>query len=292
MMKIYTTDDGTVTKYVHTDRSETTVKTTNCDGSKRNKFNIFASCSSGCFVNCKFCHLTAAHFGMRKIKALNIRDNVFSAVKDILEKQPELSSVPVNLSWMGMGDFFQDINYHAATTSIIIDNLSAKFKYIEGVDIATTLPCINFSANDILVFIDSFLKLLNNLTDKPEGRSDLRIFYSLHSLDNDVRKQLIPRTLDLDLALFFLSRLNYNIIYHYMFLDGINDKHTDVERLLTFGENHNLRILRYNPHPALSYKESSKFDEIIDKLSSRISIKVQDSPGHEVKASCGMFMME
>ena len=69
---VYRTEDGTVSKYIHEDGSETAIKlvkstqnvlnpiTNTMDKveSDRNKYSIFISCSVGCFMKCKFCHLT------------------------------------------------------------------------------------------------------------------------------------------------------------------------------------------------------------------------------------------
>ena len=54
-----------------------------------------------------------------------------------------------------------------------------------------------------------------------------------------------------------------------------------------------LRILRYNYCIKSLYKESDKFINQIRKLSDNLNfIKVQVSPGTEVSAACGQFIVK
>lgn len=298
MDEVYTTTDGSIAKYVHVNNSETSIKTwpdsmASCGGSTRKKFNVFASCSSGCPINCTFCYLTSKKFPFTAVDVKDTTSNIVTAVENELERRPELKRLPMNLSWMGMGDpFFNLLHTHMASISIIA-RLRRVVNSYEGVDISTTLPFISYDCLHILTDIDHALVNTNNVTRKDNNRTNVRLFYSLHSLNNKVRKTLIPKTIDLDVALTQLDKYQkqYNVIYHYMFLEGINDTDQDIDLLSKFGENHNIRILRFNKCPNTKYKESENFNAIIEKLNSRIDIKVQLSPGSEISAACGMFLM-
>lgn len=71
-MENFISEEKTVTKYVHEDGSETAIKHWgSCQQivnplnqemetvlNDRNKYTIFISTTRGCFMECKFCHLT------------------------------------------------------------------------------------------------------------------------------------------------------------------------------------------------------------------------------------------
>jgi 23S rRNA (adenine2503-C2)-methyltransferase len=298
-LETYISNNGHVAKYVHDDSSETAIKTIapgeeSCGGSNRNKFNVFASCSVGCRIGCSFCFLQSKRYKQYDLTSNEISTNVVHAVEKELIRRPELQNTPMNISWMGMGDAFLDLlKIDQATWDII---RCCGLDVFEGVDIATTLPQIRYDDMDRLHYITESL-YEKKVTAKPDNRTDVRIFYSLHSLNNTTRKKLIPRTLDLDIALPYLSNLDkkYNVIYHYMFLDYINDHSEDIEnliRMFSSNEHQQLRILRYNECPNSKFKETKYFNELIDHLEKEIpNLKVQLSPGSEIQAACGQFLM-
>lgn len=302
-MELYTTIDGTIAKYVHDDGSETAIKTwpegmASCGGSGREKFNVFASCSVGCEINCGFCFLTSKSFPHHTLSVDEIADNVLSAIKTELHRRPNLEKVPFNLSWMGMGDPWNKLNKICEATERILEGVDGLVEFIEGVDIATSLPCASYEDIRYLKDIDRMLQLTNKLMPRPSTRTNVRVFYSLHSVINKTRRQLIPNTLDVDAALIHLDRLSkyYNVIYHYIFLNGINDTGEHIDKLIDIfrWSDSQLRILRYNECPNSKYVESENLLKIVDKLAYNLdsnNIKVQLSPGSEISAACGMFLM-
>lgn len=303
-MEVYRTKNGHVAKYVHDDGSETAIKTLpegeeSCGGTSRKKVNIFISFSSGCEIKCGFCFLTSKGFPYHPLTTYEISKNVIAAIKAELTYRPELSELPLNLSWMGMGDAWLNLTKVQETTCRILDELSPMFTSIEGVDIATTLPCIKYDDFWNLQKIQDTLKATGKLTAKPKDRTDVRVFYSLHSMKDDVRRVLIPKTLDTSVALVYLDTMadHYNVIYHCMFLNGCNDTYNDIALLLQLFQesdtNKQLRILRYNQCDKSRYIESLMFDKIIERLYKHIpkKLKVQASPGSEISAACGQFLM-
>ena len=132
--------------------------------------------------------------------------------------------------------------------------------------------------------------------------------YSLHCCHN--RDKLIP--LNTKTPLKDLEKLRYlseytgiNVICHQIFLEGINDDNYTIGCLKEWMNEvpFELRILRYNKctgserssksHSENSpFTESSKFDSIVQELNTSISrIKYQISPGSEIKAACGQFIL-
>lgn len=303
MHELFLTNDGCIAKYVHEDGSETAIKTwpkgmESCGGSGREKFNVFASCSVGCKIKCKFCYLTSKNYPYHELSYNEISNNIITSIKCELKRRPELKSLPFNLSFMGMGDAWLDLKIIKYVTHIVIENISPLVDYIEGIDIGTTLPQASYLDKNILKSIDDILISTNKLATRPSNRSNVRIFYSLHSLNNVIRKTLIPNTLDIKTALKHLNSLesDFNVIYHYVFFDQINDTHEDIDNLINYFKysNRQLRILRYNKCINSKYEESFQFNHIIETLIDGMGnrLKVQLSPGSEISAACGMFLLK
>lgn len=299
-METYVSSNNCVAKYVHDDGSETSIKTLapgeeSCGGTNRNKFNVFASCSVGCQINCGMCFLHSKKYSFKTLTKQEMQSNVYHAILRELKRRPELLNVPINLSWMGMGEPWLKLRDVYNVSASIIDYFKGILTF-EGVDIATTLPQINFEDFNYLKLIDKKLKE-GKLTEKPKGRTNVRIFYSLHGVNNRIRRSLIPKTLDLHVALPYLDNIQkkFNVIYHYMFLDYVNDHSNDINALIDKFGRHTapqLRILRYNKCPNSKFEESKYFENLIIQLANYIpNLKVQLSAGSEIQAACGQFLM-
>lgn len=310
-MEVYRTINGHVAKYVHDDGSETAIKTipegeVGCGGygNVGNKYNIFISTSVGCPVGCKFCYLTAKKCPYHKLSVNDIVMNVLDAINAELLVRPALRSMYTKLSWMGMGDGFLD-------TKLVFDVTEELLYYIQsfelsagidGVDIATTLPKIPSTA---INYIDKLSELVweTHLNPKREyirglNRQPFRVFYSLHSADNDTRSLLIPNTEDVLEAINYFKTLEIkgiNVILHHMFFEDINDSFDEANHLislLSVFNNVELRLLRFNACPDTTYKESSNFDNLVAHINKyHTNIKVQLSPGSEISAACGQFLL-
>lgn len=95
-----------------------------------------------------------------------------------------------------------------------------------------------------------------------------------------------------------LSRAkNYNLIFHHLFLHGVNDNQEELNALVKICERYlkgmELRILRYNECNWSFFHESESFAKIIEEIQSHVDVlKVQISPGSEVKAACGQFIVK
>ncbi len=314
-MEVYRSKDGHVAKYVHDDGSETSIKTTPTDkfggtyGSVTNKFNVFISTSVGCPVGCKFCYLTTKKCPYVKLEIAEINKNVRAAIKAELKERPELKKKYIKLSWMGMGDAYLDINTMYWSTLDILDTLVKNNDIIgvDGVDISTTMPKIDPSGLGQIVSLASELTKTDNYFNlNPErkyeevGRSPLRVFYSLHSTKDSSRRRLIPHTVDLRKAFEHLEQLRdagITTIIHHMFFDELNDSIEDLIELKDIMLSNilkgvELRILRFNECPGTTFKESEKFDYLVEVLLKHdINIKVQSSPGSTILSACGQFML-
>jgi len=303
-------DEKTVMKIVHDDNSETAIKTvSSCDTTMtedgkfelnetdRNKYSIFISDSTGCYMKCQFCYLTLKNMKYSKINGLQLHNNLIEAIDEratynILHPKPgkelpDIHSKFVKLCWMGMGDAFVDTHKVVAVTRSSLNYIIQRGHAIglDGVDLSTVLPKVknvketfaqlqqlevilaeDYNLNphsDVLVHRDA--EFSNTETTYPD-RSRFRLFYSLHSAIQESRDKLIPNAMPLDEAIPALLEYSegnkYNVIFHHMFMDGFNDTDEEIEALIALIEkyelqNYELRILRYNTCEVSTYIHES-----------------------------------
>lgn len=330
-MEKFISEDKTVTKYIHKDGSETAIKhLQSCQQivnpisknietvfNNRNKYTIFISTTRGCFMECKFCHLTMKSCSYKKLSAEQVLSNLKDAIEENIERNPFLKKYYVKLSWMGMGDAFLESDKVKRVSLDLLDWM-IEHNYctgLDGIDLSTVYP----DSSD-LTWVNNFNKLnsslqkyrlnpnnsiidladtnLSNLKEYKK-RSPFRLFYSIHSGIQETREKLIPRAKPLTEALDILlaNALEYNLIFHHTFLHGINDTTQELESLCRLSQNYlkekELRILRYNECNWSFFYESEKFTQIIDQIQTHVNIlKVQISPGSEIQAACGQFLVK
>lgn len=328
-LEIYTTDDGSVTKYVHADGSETAIKcvpsqstfidrgtgSVSVEETDRNKYSIFISSSVGCYLKCPMCHLTIKDSVYQKLQAEAILANLKQAVECELKRRPELADKYVKICWMGMGDA---LNTTVAVSTVTLDLLDWMFdcgytKGLDSVDLSTVMPNVSSlwigMLSDLNVALsryphnpDSALLEQAELSThrKYATRSSFRLFYSLHSAIQDTRDRIAPNTAPIKTAtaqlLRFKQESGCDVIFHQLFVEGLNDLDEEVVALANYiNDNfpdHELRVLRYNSCDKSTYHEWSEVDKAVQYLARNISrLKVQISAGKEVQAACGQFLV-
>lgn len=303
-MEMYRTPDNHVAKYVHDDGSETAIKTIPDDtvggtyGNVRNKYNVFISFSVGCPVGCTFCYLTTKKCPTFSLSKGEIVKNVLDALCAEVEERPELRQMYLKLSWMGMGDPFFDIVKAINASGEILNDAINKLnlaKGLDGIDFATTLPKFDDSMIHSLSFLNNSCVNYSLNPQRPHKRQGVRVFYSLHGTDDTQRRELIPHTTNLFQAMKFMEKLSekVEVVYHYMFLDKHNDSPHDLEYLKEMiPDGAELRLLRFNQCEGTTFKETQFFNNIVRDLhNAGMNLKVQASPGSEVKAACGQFLL-
>ena len=332
-METFNTDDGLVLKYQHDDDSETAIKAiSSCDtiinpvtgvveynNVERNKYSVFVSVSAGCFMKCDFCYLTIKDMKYGKLSGEGILNNLKEALEHQIKINPSLKDRYIKICWMGMGDALVAPEIVHDVTLEFLDWVGEKgyAKGLDGVDMSSVIP------NNVGIgWIDIFQELNNELKNFPLNpnndvvvhkeklssnmdhytkRSPFRFFYSLHSVVQSTRDKIIPNGLpvkDANLYLNLFSPFNEpNIIFHHMFMEGVNDSDEEVDALIEFllktgiSENRELRILRYNDCEDTTINESPRFDELVGKLAKyQKRLKVQISTGKEISAACGQFI--
>ena len=310
-MEVYRTTDGTVAKYVHNDGSETAIKTTpiveygGVYGKVTNKYNVFISTSVGCSVGCRFCYLTTKRCPIHNLSKDEIISNVLDAIEAEVKHRPILKELFAKLSWMGMGDAYFDTQKMYEVSSTVAGEIIKRglAKGIDGIDVSTTLPKLpDFKKGDGVIDLAKYINCYILNPERKYGTKDsrfpVRLFYSYHGGEEGIRKFLIPYSVSDIEALTYLktlSNIDVTLVVHHMFFEGLNDTLRDAGEVLNFLKelgNVELRLLRFNECPGTIYRESPNFDKLVEHLYKfHKNIKVQSSPGSEVAASCGQFLL-
>lgn len=267
-MKILKSVDVPVTKYIHADTSETSIKSVSSNdtvidpasgelehnSSDRNKYSVFISHSAGCYMNCNFCYLTIKDMEYRKLKEQQIINNIKDAILAEVEHNPSIKTKYIKLCWMGMGDAMIDaelvLNVTMTVLHWVLQNRYAAG--LDGVDLSTVMPKIK-NANWISTFreLDRLLgqfplnpcnsvvvhkEKRSNMPDLYVARSRFRLFYSIHSGVQTTRDKMIPNAMPLHSAIQLLREYSngnkYNVILHHMFIDDENDSTEEVDALI------------------------------------------------------------
>lgn len=293
-----------VSKYIHANGMETTLKTVPTCGTEKNKAVLFISASVGCKQKCKFCYLTAKKYPYAKIT----QDVLLNACKEVIDVS-DIQDKYLKISFMGMGEIMSE--GHLNIFEISRDLFEYAFLEgqmcagIDGVDVGTSAPATYYEAQiERIHVLNHYLRALHiagvpfNEANDYSDRSFVRLFFSFHSINNKGRFYLMPYTRsmrDLNNMVRKVER-NISIIFHHMLLEGENDTIMDVvglrDCLLWYGEDVELRLLRFNKCPGIELNESPKVQEFIDFFlkEEKIRFKYQISAGSEISAACGQFL--
>ena len=306
-MQVFKTTDSSISKYVHNDGSETTIKTQDFNSGAKNKFSVFLSSSVGCPIGCKFCYLSdKSKFKYKKLSTESILNNAREAIEAEVIDKPELRKKYIKISWMGMGDalLIRPVDFKVLNEQLVDWTISdAGYAWgLDGIDVSTILPDVHRGWPHQLSNLNDLCNYKYRLNPNNKDKSPLRLFYSMNFTEK--RHDHIP-TRDADdpgWDLEFLGSISdwygIDVILHHLFLNGVNDTPEDIINLkdVLYGVRpiSELRILRYNKYPGSSYEESKKFDSIVESLQRDVGSKVrcQVSLGSEIKSACGMFMTE
>ena len=312
MFKVFRSDDGLVSKYTHGDESETSIKVvpskdTTLDAkvriNDRGKYTVFISSSKGCYLSCGFCDLTISKVPYRKLDMGSVLSNLKESLLEKVKFNPDIKKRYIKLSWMGMGDALSnpEMVYEVSIAYLkwVMDNNLAAG--LDSVDLSTSFAKVG--GNWVNVFSDLNKELIHlgypTNPNTVDGRSPFRLFYSLQSPSDEVRKVLVPRTESILKALSALRRARdegIRVVFHYVVLDGINDTSEQANYLVKLLKDNDfqdeeIRFLRYNAHPESTFVESARRFEFAKTVSTKHpNIKLQISEGKEVRSACGQFM--
>ncbi|MFA5670188.1 MAG: hypothetical protein WC967_13180 [Balneolaceae bacterium] len=288
-------------------------------------FIIYLSSQKGCQHNCRMCHLTAT--GQTNSEYASVSDFVVQVDKILYElklQNKDFSNITkVHFNFMARGDILGNTHLPNVwdTISVSIADTIQRFFMENGTQylqvpkvefiISTIFPELNFGNNNFRSRLkETGTHYANVLMSFAHSKYPPRIYYSMYSVNEDVRKKWLPKSVGYDYALRFLVAYE-NLLsisfkkvvnkIHHAFIKGVNDSEEEAYNLMATLEkpeftkikNIAFNIVRYNPYDE-RYGEEADI-ETINKI-----VQIYKSHGHQVdiiprvgrdvKASCGMFV--
>ena len=289
--EVYVNKINTVYKYVHVDGAETTLKIkSNCSNADNNKLVLFVSSSVGCKARCSFCYLTTKNY---KYKAI-ATNTIIKYCLNVLRSMPvELRTRYLKISFMGMGDtFIENIDiFDIVHTGV---DVSTMFPNRNNEKVLNNLHTLNRDIYSYAIPLNPAHAYSKITTYDVSRRTVVRLFISLHSTKDSVRRALMPGTASIATIISAVISCSLDVIFHYMLLADINDTDDDIAtitELFVHDKSIELRLLQYNKCPNATMDSSDKLDDFISACSAaHMKIKFQVSPGDEMLAACGQFI--
>jgi 23S rRNA (adenine2503-C2)-methyltransferase len=244
------------------------------------RLTLCVSTQVGCPLDCKFCATGTMGFD-RNLTAGEIIDQLLAVKKETGKKI-------TNLVYMGMGEPF--LNY---------DNVMKSIEIIStGMDIG---------ARRITV---STVGLVPQIKQMADEKRKMKLAISLHSLDDKVRKEIMPIAkkypLDelLDSIQYYYKKTKLRPTFEYILFENVNDRHEDAKSLIKlskiipckvniipFHDNEITRSIKSSIHLKPTSKESSeKFIETLRK--NHVTVFARSSAGKDINAACGQLAVE
>lgn len=279
----FVTDKGLESRYVYRDGKY---------------LSFYLSSQHGCKQKCRMCHLTATHqFDDKNANVLDYQNQVQVLVDNYKNLYPEGSILIdyIYYNFMARGE-------PLANTTFLNYNYNV-FKLLkETADSVNLFSRFNIST----IMPKSLLDLPCTLFEYFEQSFNYRyapiFYYSIYSVNPAFRRKWLPHAMPVEQAIHQLKdwqdRTKMLVKLHWSFIEGENDKYSDVVNLCNLVKNYGLRadvnIVRYNSYSELHGKETSE-DRIVEftqtiKNIMNCNVDIITRVGNDVKASCGMFV--
>jgi adenine C2-methylase RlmN of 23S rRNA A2503 and tRNA A37 len=253
---------------------------------------IYLSSQTGCAKACRFCHLTQS--GQTQGVDLSVEDYVAQA-EQVLSHYDQLltagqpAAKTANFNFMARGEVFAnqavlsegDRLLEALAACAVRRRLLPRFKF------STIMPAEMNGRQLAWLF--------------PAHAPD--IYYSLYSVDPAWRRRWMPKALGAEQALGMLADYQQVTrkmpVIHFALIEGENDSPQQMQAIAdaieTAGLRCDINLVRYNPFSDRQGREPAQ--EVIaacaQTLAARLAgcrVQIVGRVGHDVKASCGMFV--
>ena len=222
----------------------------------------------GCPVGCIFCE-SGRHGFFRNLTPSEIVQQVVLIRRKVNR-----------IVFMGMGEPL--FNY---------DNL------IQAIHILRDRNGLNFPTDGITVSTVGPVEQLKRLR---EEHLKIQLTISLHAASQAERNRVMPHMSKYDIhqiveaALSYSQRHNRTVVFAYLLLPGINDKHVDFRQLAKWfaGKNVMINVLEYNETSSCSIRKPSR--QAMELFKHRLenaglTVKMRVSHGRDIKAACGQL---
>ncbi len=240
----------------------------------RKSFSLCVSSQVGCAMNCSFCH-TATQGLTGNLRAEEIIQQYILAKEFAKE-----DSRPIrNLVFMGQGEPLHNFENIKKTLNILTDTNG-----------------ISLSAQKITLSTSGYLPGLKRFHEL----KGINLALSLHSVDMNIRSQLIPLNKRYPLPIIQEAinhiplRPKQYVEYEYLLINKLNDSIQDAQNLAQYLKDKKaiVNLIPYNEFPGTLYQKSSlevikTFADIL--INNKIRTMIRTTKGDDILAACGQL---
>ncbi|MGL5764889.1 MAG: 23S rRNA (adenine(2503)-C(2))-methyltransferase RlmN, partial [Sarcina sp.] len=171
---------------------------------------------------------------------------------------------------------------------------------IKSIHILRDRNGLDFSTSGITV---STVGPLNQLKKLREEHIKIQLTLSLHATTQKVRNMIMPNMAKSDVnstvesMLSYSERHNRKITIAYLLIPSVNDKVSDVDKLIKwfYGKNVMINLLQYNPTNCGKFKRPNK--QMLSDFKMKLEkgglyVKIRESKGTNINAACGQLVSE
>lgn len=252
-------------------------------------FIVYLSSHTGCNKSCRFCHLTATKQTMMTPASL---EDYLEQAEQVLNYYKSLNKDKnekiVNFNFMARGE--------PLANPVVLYNSKELFDKLSEKALALGLKP-QFMISSIIP--DDFnVDLVNIFSD-----DRAYLYYSLYSTQEKFRKRWLPKAKNcqtsLDMIADFQSKTGREIALHWAFIaeqnDSVEELKKTMEEVKSRGIKAKFNLVRYNPHSdRYGYEpEEQHIIQLFNVVQSYLpdtKSRIVPRVGHDVKASCGMFV--
>eukprot|EP01091_Cochliopodium_minus_P016887 TRINITY_DN6467_c0_g1_i1.p1 TRINITY_DN6467_c0_g1~~TRINITY_DN6467_c0_g1_i1.p1 ORF type:complete len:497 (+),score=152.69 TRINITY_DN6467_c0_g1_i1:44-1534(+) len=276
--KLAVSNDGTKKYLINFAKTNEDIETVYIPEESRGSLCI--SSQIGCTLNCKFCY-TGTQKILRNLTAAEIVSQVLTVKRDLNDypKDENERRKITNILFMGQGEpLYNYLNVKKAI-GLLIDS-----------------EAFNFGARKVTLSTSGVVPNIPKLAKDFGGR--IRLAISLHSVDNDIRSQLMDINLKFPLSDLRKALLEYpvkdpqKITFEYVMLKDTNDKLSQAKDLVEWlkGLKAKVNLIPFNPWPNSPFEASSRnqimrFQQEIQN--SGIEAPIRLPRGQDILAACG-----
>lgn len=241
------------------------------------RLTLCVSTQVGCPIDCKFCATGAMGF-KRNLTAGEIIDQV-------IQSQRFSERRITNIVFMGMGEPLLNLK-----------NL------LKAIDIITSNDGIRIGSRKITI---STVGLPDKIKELADAGRKVKLAISLHTLNEDLRKKLIPIANRypiqsiIEAVKYYYNKIGLRITYEYILFEGLNDTDEDVKKLVELAKivPCKINILKFHPvdfirkDPILKkLKPSKRLEEFAQRLrENNLTVFIRSNAGEDIKAACGQL---
>lgn len=264
--------------------------------------SAYVSSHNGCKMGCKFCWLTTQN--QTQFKHVGLNEYILQ-LKTILENVPTLAienekvnndKIRINVNFMGRGD--------ALANKTVLLNYPELYESLLDTVTKAGFGDLKMNVSSILPYTIKHKNLFDIFLDYP-----VHLYYSLYSVNDAVKRQLMPNAIDWRLALDKLAQFQRttigenSLVFHGAFIKDVNDSQQDIENLVNEISKRNFKntkfnLVRFNSPPGSKLQETSK--DRLKEIFSFLSLHMNDESlnkkstlieraGYDAYVSCGMF---